>query len=71
MENQILENNLIFTYDVEYVLSARLIGSRWDVYEKFGDSSIHWVSILNSLFVTFLLSLVIFYILKKALNKDI
>ena len=47
------------------------MGSRWDVYEKFVDDDIHWLSIINSIVVILLLTFTIGYILRTILKKDI
>lgn len=49
-------NQLYFTYSVEWKESAVSWASRWDIYLGMSDVQIHWFSIINSLVVVFFLS---------------
>ncbi|KAJ1908765.1 hypothetical protein IWQ60_011539 [Tieghemiomyces parasiticus] len=45
--------------------------NRWDRYLAAGNASIHWYSIVNSVFVTVLLSGIIAIIMLRVLNRDL
>eukprot|EP00474_Spongospora_subterranea_P008744 CRZ09202.1 hypothetical protein [Spongospora subterranea] len=61
---------LIWTYDVEFVVSPIKWASRWDLYLKMTDSKIHWLSIINSLMIVLFLSGMVAMIMMRTLHRD-
>lgn len=64
-------NELYFTYSVEWQESAISWASRWDTYLSMSDVQIHWFSIINSLVVVFFLSGILTMIMIRTLRRDI
>lgn len=64
-------NQLYFTYSVEWKKSDVSWASRWDHYLGMSDVQIHWFSIINSLVVVFFLSGILAMIMIRTLRKDI
>ena len=64
-------NQLYFTYSVEWKESAVSWASRWDTYLAMSDAQIHWFSIINSLVVVFFLSGILTMIMIRTLRRDI
>lgn len=64
-------NELFFTYSVEWKESAISWASRWDTYLSMSDVQIHWFSIINSLVVVFFLSGILTMIMIRTLRRDI
>lgn len=64
-------NELYFTYSVEWKESAVSWASRWDTYLNMSDVQIHWFSIINSLVVVFFLSGILTMIMIRTLRRDI
>lgn len=64
-------NQLFFTYSVEWKESAVSWASRWDTYLGMSDVQIHWFSIINSLVVVFFLSGILTMIMIRTLRRDI
>ncbi|XP_031624226.1 transmembrane 9 superfamily member 4 [Contarinia nasturtii] len=64
-------NQLYFTYSVEWKESAVSWASRWDTYLAMSDVQIHWFSIINSLVVVFFLSGILTMIMIRTLRRDI
>lgn len=65
---------VLFTYDVTWIQSDLKWASRWDIYLSMGDSmdsEIHWLSILNSVLIVFVLTAMIACILIRALRRDL
>jgi transmembrane 9 superfamily protein 2/4 len=63
-----------FSYDVYWVPSAISWASRWDIYLSMGNKthdSIHWLSIINSLTISIVLTGIVAMILLRALRLDI
>ncbi len=63
-----------FSYDVYWVPSAVSWASRWDIYLSMGNKthdSIHWLSIINSLTISIVLTGIVAMILLRALRLDI
>ncbi|KAG7023443.1 Transmembrane 9 superfamily member 10, partial [Cucurbita argyrosperma subsp. argyrosperma] len=69
---EVEENNeIIFTYDVEYLDSDVKWASRWDTYLLMADDQIHWFSIVNSLMIVLFLSGMVAMIMLRTLYRDI
>ncbi|KAK6927643.1 Nonaspanin (TM9SF) [Dillenia turbinata] len=66
-ENQ----EVIFTYDVEFEESDIKWASRWDAYLLMSDDQIHWFSIVNSLMIVLFLSGMVAMIMLRTLYRDI
>lgn len=64
-------NQLYFTYAIEWKESAVSWASRWDIYLSMNDVHIHWFSIINSLCVVFFLSGILTAIMIRVLRRDI
>jgi transmembrane 9 superfamily protein 2/4 len=63
-----------FSYDVYWVPSSISWASRWDIYLSMGNKthdSIHWLSIINSLTISIVLTGIVAMILLRALRLDI
>lgn len=65
------KNEIIFTYDVEYLESDVKWASRWDTYLLMADDQIHWFSIVNSLMIVLFLSGMVAMIMLRTLYRDI
>lgn len=65
------DNQLYFTYSVEWKKSDVSWASRWDHYLGMSDVQIHWFSIINSLVVVFFLSGILAMIMIRTLRRDI
>lgn len=71
-KKQPLVEQIVFSYDVQFEVSAKIIGSRWDVYQTMGGrQDIHWLSIINSLGIMIGLGIVIGQVLRVMLKRDI
>ncbi|KAJ1413105.1 Nonaspanin [Sesbania bispinosa] len=69
---EVEENNeIIFTYDVEFQESDVKWASRWDAYLLMNDDQIHWFSIVNSLMIVLFLSGMVAMIMLRTLYRDI
>ncbi|KAK4747074.1 hypothetical protein SAY87_026111 [Trapa incisa] len=69
---EVEENNeIIFTYDVEFEESDVKWASRWDTYLLMSDDQIHWFSIVNSLMIVLFLSGMVAMIMLRTLYRDI
>ncbi|CAL0327170.1 unnamed protein product [Lupinus luteus] len=66
-ENQ----EIIFTYDVDFQESDVKWASRWDAYLLMNDDQIHWFSIVNSLMIVLFLSGMVAMIMLRTLYRDI
>ncbi|MCD7465609.1 Transmembrane 9 super member 9 [Datura stramonium] len=62
---------IIFTYDVEFQESDVKWASRWDAYLLMADDQIHWFSIVNSLMIVLFLSGMVAMIMLRTLYRDI
>ena len=63
---------VVWTYDVEWVESDVPWASRWDVFfNRAPEDTIHWFSIVNSLMIVVFLSGMVAMILMRTLHKDI
>ncbi|KAL8130028.1 hypothetical protein V2J09_019183 [Rumex salicifolius] len=65
------KQEIIFTYDVEFVESDVKWASRWDTYLLMSDDQIHWFSIINSLMIVLFLSGMVAMIMLRTLYRDI
>jgi len=61
---------VIWTYDVEFVESPIKWASRWDTYLYMADDQIHWFSILNSLMIVLFLAGLVAMIIMRTLHND-
>ncbi|KAK4757773.1 hypothetical protein SAY87_019074 [Trapa incisa] len=69
---EVEENNeIIFTFDVEFQESEVKWASRWDTYLLMSDDQIHWFSIVNSLMIVLFLSGMVAMIMLRTLYRDI
>ncbi|GMH20588.1 hypothetical protein Nepgr_022429 [Nepenthes gracilis] len=66
-ENQ----QVIFTYEVEFVESDIKWPSRWDAYLKMEGAKVHWFSILNSLMVITFLAGIVLVIFLRTVRRDL
>lgn len=64
---------ITWTYSINWAESDIKWASRWDVYMKStsAEARIHWMSIMNSVLVVLLLTVIIGFILVRALRKDL
>lgn len=65
------QNQVMFTYGVEWQYSDLRWASRWDVYLSMPNGQIHWFAILNSIVIVFFLSGVLAVIIIRTLRRDI
>ncbi|KAH7284309.1 hypothetical protein KP509_34G048200 [Ceratopteris richardii] len=69
---EVKENEeIIFTYDVQFQSSPIKWASRWDTYLLMSDDQIHWFSIVNSLMIVLFLSGMVAMIMLRTLYQDI
>ena len=70
--NQLLNNNsdIYFTYDVLFIPSNKTFSSRWDKYIRTGGE-FHYISLIHSNIILFVFTFIVFFILSKAIKKDI
>lgn len=62
---------ILYTYEVEWRISAVRWASRWDTYLAMSDVQIHWFSIVNSVVVVFFLAGILTMIIVRTLRRDI
>ncbi|XP_024385064.1 transmembrane 9 superfamily member 7 [Physcomitrium patens] len=67
----VADGEIVFTYDVKFVLSEVKWASRWDTYLLTQDDQIHWFSIINSLMIVLFLSGMVAMIMMRTLHRDI
>jgi len=66
------EEEVFWTYDIEWVPSEVPWASRWDVFfNRSPEDSIHWFSIINSLMIVLFLTGMVAMILMRTLHRDI
>ncbi|RKP39245.1 hypothetical protein BJ085DRAFT_24127 [Dimargaris cristalligena] len=66
------DTKLTYTYSVVWKEEPTVRWrNRWDRYLSAGHSSVHWYSIINSVFVNILLSGIIAIIMLRVLNRDL
>ncbi|XP_077214735.1 transmembrane 9 superfamily member 8-like [Tasmannia lanceolata] len=65
------KEDIIFTYDVQFMASDVKWASRWDTYLLMSDDQIHWFSIVNSLMIVLFLSGMVAMIMLRTLYRDI
>lgn len=65
--------NIIYTYDVKFQVNANIKwASRWDhILSSFPVTNIRWISILNSVVITVLLSAFVAIVLLRTLLRDV
>ncbi|RVX19538.1 Transmembrane 9 superfamily member 10 [Vitis vinifera] len=66
-----VNQEILFTYDVEFQESDVKWASRWDTYLLMSDDQIHWFSIVNSLMIVLFLSGMVAMIMLRTLYRDI
>ncbi|ORC91051.1 putative endosomal integral membrane protein [Trypanosoma theileri] len=68
-----LDEQITYTYSVQWLESDLTWSTRWDVFMKMTgkESQIHWFSIVNFFFVTLLQTAALWYVLIRALHRDI
>ncbi|CCH62432.1 hypothetical protein TBLA_0H01450 [Henningerozyma blattae CBS 6284] len=69
--NENAENQVLFTYSVDFIKSETAWATRWDKYLHTYDPSIQWFSLINFTIVVVLLSTIVIHALLRALKKDI
>ncbi|XP_026405767.1 transmembrane 9 superfamily member 12-like [Papaver somniferum] len=65
------QEQVSFTYEVEFVKSDIRWPSRWDAYLKMEGARVHWFSIMNSLMVIFFLAGIVFVIFLRTVRRDL
>jgi len=74
-EAQPASGDVLFTYDVHWVLNNELHwASRWDIYLSMDNAipaKVHWLSIANSLVIVIVLSAMVVAILLRNLRQDL
>jgi transmembrane 9 superfamily member 2/4 len=68
---QYLTNLLNYSYSVSFENSTVKWASRWDVYLYSSGGEVHWISIINSFGMVFLLSCIVANVFKRAVSRDI
>ncbi|CAN6721986.1 unnamed protein product [Malus baccata var. baccata] len=69
---EVAENqDIVFSYDVEFQESDVKWASRWDAYLRMSDDQIHWFSIVNSLIIVLFISCIVAMIMLRTLYRDI
>merc|ERR1719254_459546 len=66
-----VHEEIVYTYDVQWIESDVRWASRWDAYLKMTGGQIHWFAILNSLMILLFLSGMVAMILLRTLHRDI
>ena len=64
-------NFINFTYSVKYSSSEKKVASRWDRYKIENERDVHWGNIYSSFAVNLALAILIHYIMRRILLKDI
>eukprot|EP00250_Pteridium_aquilinum_P013772 c21565_g1_i1 orf=428-2404(-) len=64
-------DQIVFSYDVNFVKSDIRWPSRWDAYLKMEGARVHWFSILNSLMVITFLAGIVFVIFLRTVRRDL
>ncbi|KAI7889332.1 uncharacterized protein EV154DRAFT_538893 [Mucor mucedo] len=69
----VISNNeeVVYTYSVNWNLSNKPWATRWDNYLNVLDPSIHWFSLVNSIVIVLFLTGMVAMILIRGLHKDI
>ncbi|KEG08290.1 putative endosomal integral membrane protein [Trypanosoma grayi] len=67
------DDEITYTYSVQWVESELTWSTRWDVFMKMTgkEAQIHWFSIVNFFLVTLLQTLALWYVLIRALRRDL
>ncbi|KAI9142381.1 hypothetical protein BKA69DRAFT_1124062 [Paraphysoderma sedebokerense] len=65
------DNEVVWTYSVNWVQSDVPWATRWDKYLHVFDPKIHWFSIINAIVIVLFLTGMVAMILLRALHKDI
>lgn len=64
------DKSILFTYDTIFEYSDLTMASRWDHYKP-SNKSIHWIGITLSQIIVIICSLIIGFLLNRAITKDI
>jgi transmembrane 9 superfamily member 2/4 len=67
----LIEDDILFTYDVIFEKSNVAFSSRWDHYLHLQNDNIHWFSLINSTLIISILSFILINIFCRALKRDI
>ena len=67
---ELIEDDVLFTYDVVFKLSDKTFSSRWDRYIRKGKEY-HWLGLIFANIILFLFSFLVIYILSRAIKKNI
>ncbi|GAA5807519.1 hypothetical protein MFLAVUS_000882 [Mucor flavus] len=62
---------VVYTYSVKWISSAKPWATRWDNYLNVLDPSIHWFSLVNSIVIVLFLTGMVAMILIRGLHQDI
>lgn len=65
------DNEVLFTYSVEFQESTTVWATRWDKYLHVYDPKIQWVSLINFSLIVVVLGVVMSHILYSTLKNDI
>ena len=63
--------DVLYSYDVFWQESDIEWASRWDLYLRMPNGSVHWFSILNSLLVVLVMSVIVAVILMRTVRRDL
>lgn len=63
--------DIVYSYDVFWDVSDVEWASRWDLYLRMPNGSVHWFSILNSLLVVLVMSAIVAVILMRTVRRDL
>jgi Endomembrane protein 70 len=63
--------DIVYSYDVFWDHSDIEWASRWDLYLRMPNGSVHWFSILNSLLVVLVMSVIVAVILMRTVRRDL
>ncbi|ESL08682.1 endosomal integral membrane protein [Trypanosoma rangeli SC58] len=69
---RLADGEISYSYSVQWVESPLTWSTRWDVFMKLTtrESKIHWFSIINFFIITLLQTVVLWYVLIRALRRD-
>ncbi|ORX38000.1 hypothetical protein BD324DRAFT_650538 [Kockovaella imperatae] len=65
------DNDIYYTYSVNFIPSDIPWGLRWDAYLHVFDPKIHWFSLINSLIIASFLVFMVAMVLYRTITKDI
>ena len=67
----LVDQEILFTYDVIFEYSNLAFSSRWDHYLHLQNDNIHWFSLINSSLIILIFSFIVLHIFSRALKRDI